>query len=111
MSSLRRGHANLLCIVPILSYETVVTPLEDKERTMGRNSSAVALVAQWIEHQTSNLGVAGSWEFPLDLKSMWAKKVEEQGIDPCASPPSNRTPATKGDKVTMCVDDPCILPA
>ena len=28
MSSLRRGHANLLCIVPILSYETGVTPLE-----------------------------------------------------------------------------------
>ena len=28
VSSLRRGHANLLCIVPILSYETVFTPLE-----------------------------------------------------------------------------------
>jgi hypothetical protein len=27
VSSLRRGHANLLCIVPILSYETGVTPL------------------------------------------------------------------------------------
>ena len=27
MSSLRRGHANLLCIVPILSYETAFTPL------------------------------------------------------------------------------------
>jgi hypothetical protein len=29
VSSLRRGHANLLCIVPILSYETGVTPLEN----------------------------------------------------------------------------------
>ena len=27
MSSLRRGHANLLCIVPILSYETGFTLL------------------------------------------------------------------------------------
>ena len=27
VSSLRRGHANLLCIVPILSYETAFTPL------------------------------------------------------------------------------------
>ena len=27
VSSLRRGHANLLCIVPILSYETVFRPL------------------------------------------------------------------------------------
>ena len=26
VSSLRRGHANLLCIVPILSYVTGVTP-------------------------------------------------------------------------------------
>ena len=28
MSSLRRGHANLLCIVPILSYETAFTLLD-----------------------------------------------------------------------------------
>ena len=34
--------------------------LVDKERITGRDCSAVALVAQWIEHQTSNLGVAGS---------------------------------------------------
>ena len=31
MSSLRRGHANLLCIVPILSYETGFTPLEGQK--------------------------------------------------------------------------------
>ena len=30
VSSLRRGHANLLCIVPILSYETGFNPLETK---------------------------------------------------------------------------------
>ena len=33
MSSLRRGHANLLCIVPILSYETAFTPLGVKSRS------------------------------------------------------------------------------
>jgi hypothetical protein len=27
------GHANLLCIVPILSYETVFTPLEPISKT------------------------------------------------------------------------------
>ena len=31
VSSLRRGHANLLCIVPILSYETAFTPLRKKK--------------------------------------------------------------------------------
>jgi hypothetical protein len=60
VSSLRRGHANLLCIVPILSYETVLTPLVYSKRPVGSGSIAIALVAQWIEHQTSNLGVAGS---------------------------------------------------
>ena len=60
MSSLRRGHANLLCIVPILSYETVLTPLIYTTGPVGPRSTAIALVAQWIEHQTSNLGVAGS---------------------------------------------------
>ena len=43
VSSLRRGHANLLCIVPILSYETVVTPLTHNMRLTGSRSSAVAL--------------------------------------------------------------------
>jgi hypothetical protein len=60
VSSLRRGHANLLCIVPILSYETVFTPLVDKRGTLEPHVERIALVAQWIEHQTSNLGVAGS---------------------------------------------------
>ena len=60
MSSLRRGHANLLCIVPILSYETGFTPLVHKRGPTGPCRTAIALVAQWIEHQTSNLGVAGS---------------------------------------------------
>jgi hypothetical protein len=60
VSSLRRGHANLLCIVPILSYETVLTPLVYIKGPVGPRSIAIALVAQWIEHQTSNLGVAGS---------------------------------------------------
>ena len=67
MSSLRRGHANLLCIVPILSYETVFTPLEVIQSSYtlvggpyDPSYGTYALVAQWIEHQTSNLGVAGS---------------------------------------------------
>ena len=34
VSSLRRGHANLLCIVPILSYETAFTPLGRAGRTV-----------------------------------------------------------------------------
>jgi hypothetical protein len=58
VSSLRRGHANLLCIVPILSYETAFTPLDDARRH--QVPVHTAHVAQWIEHQTSNLGVAGS---------------------------------------------------
>ena len=59
VSSLRRGHVHLLCIVPMLSYETGLTPLTNTKRPAGPRSLGVALVAQWIEHQTCNLGVAG----------------------------------------------------
>ena len=34
VSSLRRGHANILCIVPILSYETAFTPLNGNNTTV-----------------------------------------------------------------------------
>jgi hypothetical protein len=35
VSSLRRGHANLLCIVPILSYETGFTLLDTPVLSVG----------------------------------------------------------------------------
>ena len=73
MSSLRRGHANLLCIVPILSYETVFTPLVHTRGMLDPDIERIALVAQWIEHQTSNLGVAGS--SPATVISFWALGV------------------------------------
>jgi hypothetical protein len=43
-----------------------------EDNTLDPNLERIALVAQWIEHQTSNLGVAGS--SPARGISFWASK-------------------------------------
>ena len=63
VSSLRRGHANLLCIVPILSYETGLTPLgfsrlPNDFRLWGRYKASWRSTAQQFESTCSG-GVVG----------------------------------------------------
>ena len=62
VSSLRRGHANLLCIVPILVY---VLPKQvhrvPRKRTILTNQCVSGVpLAQWIARWTSNPKVLGS---------------------------------------------------
>ena len=61
MSSLRRGHANLLCIVPILSYETAVTPLDsiqdaELQKHTGYHASVAGVMVSIVAFQAVDPG-------------------------------------------------------
>ena len=62
VSSLRRGHANLLCIVPILVYvlPKQVQPRTPKMTIQPTNMVCSVPLAQWIARWTSNPKVLGS---------------------------------------------------
>ena len=93
VSSLRRGHANLLCIVPILSYETAVTPLEQARFPLDSNLRPLQEIHLFSISRTSAIQEMP----PYNILSGSPRHTKKCSESPPQTPWLSRSSEKKGD--------------